>query len=262
MRGRLRAARGRSWPYAGIAIEVAPHEQPPVPPTFVGVGAQKCGTSWWHALIEAHPDVHVDRGRPKELHYFDRYWSTPFSDDDIAGYLRWFARPHGTVAGEWTPRYLHDPWVAPMLARCAPEASILVLLRDPLDRFRSGITHDLARGAPQVPLVADDAFARSTYAASVRSYQAHFGVDRVLVLQYERCCVDPGPEISRTYEHLGLDPSFRPSELLATVAATQDAKPALPALAKQEMVERWRDDAAQLVKLVPDLDLHLWPSVC
>src|SRR5262249_18353809 len=27
------------------------------PPDFIGVGAQKSGTSWWHNLIDQHPDV-------------------------------------------------------------------------------------------------------------------------------------------------------------------------------------------------------------
>ena len=42
------------------------------PPHFVGVGAQKAGTSWWNRLIEAHPDVVNAGGQPKELHFFDR----------------------------------------------------------------------------------------------------------------------------------------------------------------------------------------------
>src|SRR5213595_3311651 len=45
------------------------------PPDFVGVGAQRCGTSWWYrGTIRSHPQV-VRIAKPgKELHYFDRFW--------------------------------------------------------------------------------------------------------------------------------------------------------------------------------------------
>ena len=63
---------------------------------------------------------------------------------DIERYQRYFPVPEGAVAGEWTPGYLIDFWTPELIARAAPEARILVLLRDPIDRFRSGLTHQLA----------------------------------------------------------------------------------------------------------------------
>jgi len=41
------------------------------PPDFVGVGAQKAGTTWWFRLIEAHPGVYHDPDQRPELHFFD-----------------------------------------------------------------------------------------------------------------------------------------------------------------------------------------------
>ena len=80
------------------------------PPDFVGVGAQKAGTSWWNALIEAHPDVHRQGGQPKELHFFDGLWEQPWSAADATRYARYFPRPTGAIAGEWTPGYMIDFW--------------------------------------------------------------------------------------------------------------------------------------------------------
>ena len=48
------------------------------PPHYVGLGAQKAGTSWWKSLIHRHPAVHRAGGQPKELHFFDRSWEEPF----------------------------------------------------------------------------------------------------------------------------------------------------------------------------------------
>jgi hypothetical protein len=41
-----------------------------VPTLFFGVGAQKCGTTWLHEYLRAHPEVQVP-AVAKELHYWD-----------------------------------------------------------------------------------------------------------------------------------------------------------------------------------------------
>src|SRR5439155_26836588 len=70
-----------------------PQGWPVGPPDFVGVGAQRCGTSWWHRLIVAHPGVSfVRRPYGKELHFFDTLEN------------------HGVLAPEEIDRYhLHFP---------------------------------------------------------------------------------------------------------------------------------------------------------
>ena len=38
-------------------------------PDFIGIGAQKAGTTWLHRNLQAHPQIYMPR---KEVHYFDR----------------------------------------------------------------------------------------------------------------------------------------------------------------------------------------------
>jgi hypothetical protein len=38
-------------------------------PDFIGIGAQKAGTTWLHRNLQAHPGIYMPR---KEVHYFDR----------------------------------------------------------------------------------------------------------------------------------------------------------------------------------------------
>ena len=90
------------------------------PPDFVGVGAQKAGTSWWAALIHEHPKVKRAGGVAKELHFFDRYWESGFGASDVALYASYFPRPSGALAGEWTPGYMIDFWTPELIARAAP----------------------------------------------------------------------------------------------------------------------------------------------
>ena len=232
------------------------------PPHYVGVGAQKAGTSWWNRLIQAHPDVVTDGGQPKELHFFDRSWEAPFGDEDVQRYWRYFPAPDGAIAGEWTPGYLIDFWTPELIARAAPEARILVLLRDPIDRFRSGLTHQLA--TTRAPLGHRDiqgAFQRSLYAPQLRRVLAAFPPERVWVGQYEACRADAARELARTYEFLGLAP-----HQLAAAAFQGEVNPTTrekfkPSAALQAaLLEGYAGDMAQLAELMPTLDLSLWPS--
>ena len=90
------------------------------PPDFVGIGAQKSGTTWWFGSIVAHPGVFHRTSIHKERHFFARFATEPFGPAQVGAYHAWFPRPAGTITGEWTPDYLCQPWVAPLLCRAAP----------------------------------------------------------------------------------------------------------------------------------------------
>src|SRR5271167_2527938 len=109
------------------------------PPDFVGVGAQRSGTTRWFDLIVAHPQVLAPLATRKELHFFDRFHSDPLAPADAGAYAEYFPRPEGVLTGEWSPSYLPSPWVPAMLAATAPRARLLVLLRDPVERYISAL---------------------------------------------------------------------------------------------------------------------------
>lgn len=229
-------------------------------PDFVGVGVQKAGTSWWFTLLCEHPMVDCDPDL-KELHFFDRFWAQPFLAADVEAYHAHFDAPPDRCTGEWTPRYLFDPWTPPLLARAAPDARILVLLRDPLERYRSGLTHALGYdGAPPTALVATDAFARGRYGEQLQRLLASFPSEQVLVQLYEACTDQPERELRRTYGFLGLDPDVVPSALTQPVLATVGDKAPLPDAMAEALTDAYRSDLALLSQLVPDLDLDRWPS--
>jgi len=158
-------------------------------------------------MIHRHPDVHRVGRQPKELHFFDRSWEQPFGEADIQRYWRYFPRPESGVAGEWTPGYLIDFWTPELIARAAPEARVLVLLRDPIERLRSGLTHQQATS--REALTGRDiqgAFQRGLYAPQMRRVFAAFAAERVFVGQYEACRADPRTELARTFDFIGLSP--------------------------------------------------------
>jgi hypothetical protein len=230
------------------------------PPDFVGIGAQKAGTTWWYSLVAAHPGVWSRPDLHKERHYFDRFAAAPFADADVAGYHGWFPRVPGTVTGEWTPDYLHQAWVPALLARAAPAAKILVLLRDPVERARSGLDHHRRQGGQLGPDAYADAVDRGFYHAALTRWEPHVDPGRVLVLQYERCVADPAAELRRTFAFLGLDP-YVPPALTRPVSAAERRQDLDPDV-RQRLTDLYAPDVAALAAswAGADLDLTRWPA--
>jgi hypothetical protein len=230
------------------------------PPDFVGVGAQRCGTTWWYAALEAQPQVQRVPASPKERNYFARFWEEPFTPDAVTRYHRLFPRAPGKIVGEWTPDYMFYFWTPALLRRCAPEARLLVLLRDPIERYRSAVTSDEARrGKIELPA---ESFERGLYHAQLMRLLGHFDRDRVLVLQYERCRDHPERELERTNRFLGLaDTGFRPDALSRTINPTRWNKVALSAHVVDALRSDYRDDATRLFDEFPELDPTLWTTL-
>ena len=229
------------------------------PPGYVGIGAMRAGTSWWHRLISAHPEVVVAPGAPKELHFFDTFATAEFTPPAVAEYHAYFPRRHGATTGEWTPSYLCDPWVPPLLKEAAPSARLLVMLRDPVDRYVSGIAFSRSLGSDETTGSHRDHFHRGLYHAQLERYLLHFPRLQVLVLQFERCVVAPEAEIRRTFEFLELDPGFQPVDLRRPVNASGGGF-ALDPAQRQRLKEAYGPDLQRLAGVWPEIDLDLWAS--
>lgn len=230
------------------------------PPEFVGIGVQKAGTSWWYRLIVIHPGVSVHPSIHKERHFFTRFGTHTFGSAEVAAYHEWFPRRVGTITGEWTPDYFNCPWAPPLVRQAAPDAKLLVILRDPLQRFVSNLAYRGQDAGDHIGAKLVQALRRSLYAEDLRRWQSYFPVDQLLVLQYEMCASQPGEQLARTYEFLGLDPSFRPPNLRSRINMTERTKIELPPDARRRLEEIVAPDAAELAKLEPSIDLSLWPS--
>jgi lipopolysaccharide transport system ATP-binding protein len=113
-------------------------------PDFVVLGTQKGGTSFFYRLLTEHPLV---RGAAaKELHFFDNKFA-----EGVGWYRRCFSegeRVDGqrTITGEASPSYLFDPQVPERIARIVPEARLIALLRNPVDRAYSHYQMEVRRG--------------------------------------------------------------------------------------------------------------------
>lgn len=245
-----------------LRLLLQPHSAAPRSPDFVGVGVQRAGTTWWFSLLLTHPQMRGPRSGRKELHFFDRYQrreAVPRAA--LRQYRRQFAYPSDLCVGEWTPRYAHDAGSLPLLKAIAPDALILVVLRDPVDRLVSGASYTAARRSGSLESVLEEAVQRSLYTATVKRILSIFSREQVLIQQFESIVREPQRLLDETTDFLSIDRHqipedfrgarnerpLRPSETVSTA----DIDRVAPLLAA---------DALDLARIVPSLDLTLWPS--
>jgi hypothetical protein len=124
-------------PSAALACADAPDSKLP---DFLIIGAMKAGTTSLARYFMAHPQVFMAAG--KEVHYFDRHFERG---------MQWYAEhfsestTHRAI-GEATPNYLYSKEVIRRMASTIPNAKLIAILRNPVDRAYSHYWHERARG--------------------------------------------------------------------------------------------------------------------
>jgi len=102
-------------------------------PDFLIIGAQKCGTTSLYRYLIQHPQI--EPAIKKEIHYFDLNYNKP-----IQWYLNQFPAlktQSDRITGEATPYYIFHPHAPYRIKEHMPDAKIIVLLRNPVDRAYS-----------------------------------------------------------------------------------------------------------------------------
>lgn len=109
-------------------------------PDFLIIGAQKCGTTSLRNNLARHPAVYMaDKEEPpiRELHFFnnEKCWSR-----GLGWYRSHFSHPE-LLQGEKTPDYLPNLTSHKRMHAIVPEARLIVMLRNPVDRAYSAWNH-------------------------------------------------------------------------------------------------------------------------
>lgn len=193
-------------------------------PDFFIVGAPKAGTSSLYNYLIQHPGVFMSY--PKEPHFFYNR-STPGSpvlqEKALEDYLGLFTGvSKGVCAGEASTSYLWSASTASEIKHLQPEAKIIILLRDPVDRAYSHYWHQVQDGIE--PLDFEEALQaeperirqgrwhglyyvdNGLYAGQVRRYLEVFGQEAVRVYLFEDLIRDTREVCRDVFEFLGLDP--------------------------------------------------------
>ena len=228
------------------------------PPDFVGIGAMAAGCEGWYAMIADHPEVSSRPDLASARHFFSHFATESFGAAEVQQYHGWFPRPPGTLTGEWTPGYAALPWMAELLARAAPDAKLLMMVRNPIDRFRLGLAQRPGDRGSQIGTQVADAIERGFYGAQLCRVLDFFPAEQVLVLQYERCQAEPTDQLSTTYRFLGVDHSHRPADGRPAPRSGRVSVGPLDSGVVSRLVDLYSSDVAQLASVVPTFDVSLW----
>lgn len=194
-------------------------------PSFIGIGAEKCATTWCWACLDEHPQVCM--GLPKEINYFNFNYSK-----GAEWYASHFSKPEKGIVGEISPLYMDDPKVCGRIAADFPDVRIVAVLRDPFQRSLSHLLMDLQNKTGDISKVnASDAsemakqdpkyIRRSLYFRGLEPYFKSFGRDKVTVLFYEDMVKDPRAFLRALYASVGADADWVPESMNKVVNKTQ-----------------------------------------
>lgn len=239
-------------------------------PDFVIVGTQRGGTTSLHAYLRAHRNIVTPE--KKEIHFLtDRF------ERGAAWYIGQFpaAVQPGTLVGEATPYALFHPLAPQRLFEVSPEARIIVLLRNPVDRAYSHYLHERARGhetltfedaiaaEPQRLMGLEDRLAtgelivsdvhkrasyldRGRYARQLERWLSVFPPDQLLILRSEDLYADPVVATQRVTDFLGL----APLEVAAFSAHNATSGPPMQTSTREVLEREFTEDNTRLAALL------------
>ena len=198
-------------------------------PDFLIIGAQKAGTTALYSYLRRHPEI----GGPawKEVSYFDRHYRR-----GTGWYRGQFPfRSDGRIAGEASPGYLFHPLAPERVKETVPDAKLIVLVRNPVERALSHYHHEVALGREPLSfeqaieaepertrgeeerLVREPGYfshawwdytylARGRYAEQLERWFAVFPREQLLVLASEEMAAEPAQTFARVLDFVGAAP--------------------------------------------------------
>ncbi len=204
------------------------------PPDFFLIGAPKAGTSALHAALTQHP--HLFLSRVKEPKYYMCGDSPPPAykgPGDAHSNQEWIWQreryldlfedaPDDSLRGESTPFYLYNRDARRRIAVDRPDAKLIAVLRDPVDRAYSNWMHLWTDGLePRADVVEavrheqkriDNGWAPfwhyqslGMYGRQVQDLFDHFPREQVLLLRYKQLVDTPDEVLGRVFAFLGVE---------------------------------------------------------
>lgn len=196
---------------------------------FIIIGAQKAGSTFVHTICNEHPDVWVAKN---EVAVFENPDFLEGGMQDLKKILS--KSPDVKSKGIKRPVYLTKPECPGNISGQYPEAKLIMVLRNPVDRFISAYYHYILTGfIPAVDINDgahhllngdyDDRFPRSKevvefgfYGAYITLFLEHFRQDQLLILIYEDIKKDPQKFADQIFEFLGVSTIALPGQVLAS----------------------------------------------
>lgn len=229
---------------------------------FIVIGAMKAGTTSLFRLLAQHPAIcttgahHPGVSYTKEINYFSHIYRkahTPLHYD--------WRFPFDAGRHAWTldvsPNYAKWPasrGVAPRIASLGGETRLAYILREPIDRIESHLAHNLhVRGEAKH---LSHCIRTSRYAMQLDKFTAHFGRERILLLDFEQLQRDPNAIAAQLCDFLDI-PRFTAR---AEIHNRRRIPFRLDRQRRAELVEMLRPDVERLISVYEHAPAERWLS--
>lgn len=173
---------------------------------FLGIGAQKCASTWVHRVLSDHPEVAVYPG--KEIDFFSYFYNFGYE---------WYEKHLGNVSaakaiGDISASYFSDIAAPDRVFRYNPDMRIVLSLRDPIERAYSnhlnevklghvtGQNLEFESGLENNPMY----LMQSYYANQLARWLAVFPRNQILVIFQEDIRDAPFEQAQNLYRFLGV----------------------------------------------------------
>jgi Sulfotransferase domain len=202
-----------SCAYRGVGAERrrrSPESARPALPNLIVIGATKAATTAVHAFLGEHPDI--DMAADKELNFFLH----PEAGSNLDTYATYFDGG-SPLRGESSPLYTYDlnlPGVPASITEALPDARLIYLVRDPVDRALSDYVHYAAQwGEPEDGFEHPDHpynvfVTPSRYARQLEAVLDHFPREQVLVVDQAELLGDGHATMAAIFRFVGAEDSF------------------------------------------------------
>jgi hypothetical protein len=195
-------------------------------PDFLGIGAQKCGTTWVHYQFATHPQIFVPE--TKELDFF--FWRKK----PIEWYHAQFAgAKRGQKKGELSPNYALRDDTPGVIHALLPSVKLFYIVRQPVERAFSQwkMARRLGNVPAELPFI--EVFRqnlqfmqeRGKYEECVRRYARVFRLGETFrVFFYDDLCADPQAFLRELFRFVGVDAEWQPPKLRDRVGANAESR--------------------------------------
>lgn len=241
-------------------------------PSFLIIGGQRCGTTSLYRYLSKHPEVHP--GLVKEIQFFTLNYGK-----GVDWYRSQFpAQRAGGRSFDASPYYLFHPKAPERASGLLPEAKLIALLRNPVDRAFSHYQHNAGNGVEDLSfedaLTAEDGrlageeerlahepayssaahrrysyVARGMYAEQLERWFSEYDPSGVKVLISEELFSNPAGTFAEVLEFLDLPALELPSYEAFTRRGRWDG-PALSPETRSRLQELFREPNRRLEDLL------------
>ena len=184
-------------------------------PNLVGCGAGKSGTTSLHYYLSQHPQIFM--APVKETHYFSKNY-----DKGESWYRSNFEGcTSESIIGEFSTTYMNYPAVPARIAELIPQANLMFLLRNPIERAYSNYWFSVSIGQQAPDRTFSDVIRTQKgnqlyvspgfYYDLLSGFLRYFDRNQIYILITEELKKEPMQQMSSCYQYLGIDPSFVPN---------------------------------------------------